>query len=256
MASDKEKLVAAMGEVASLPPEDPLRQQIEADIAHEGEWAEKEWMELLTQDEHFRIALRRVDAPHNLEKLLLTIPERKAYLEKKALLKRWQLVTAAVFVFGLIIAFVAYSIFKQDDESKLQSIVTLAINDHINDRHLEVATSNANEFIQKLSKHIPFEIVMPDIGKEFQLAGGRPCKLGLHPIVYSLWKSPQGEYSLFQIKLADFGLADFSDNRLVRPKTSALENCPCEVLFWCQGKYGFILVADHGELLRGISPKR
>lgn len=64
-----------MGEAACLPPEDPLRQQVEAEIARQGEWAEIEWLELLAQDERFRIGLRRVEVPEKLEQTLLTIPE-------------------------------------------------------------------------------------------------------------------------------------------------------------------------------------
>ena len=76
--SDKEKLRRMMGEAAALSPDDPERRAVEAEIAREGEWAEKEWLDLLRFDEHARIELRRVPVPAGLEDRLLSLPGEPA----------------------------------------------------------------------------------------------------------------------------------------------------------------------------------
>lgn len=250
--SDRERLRKAMGEAASLPPEDPLRQEIEQVISQEGEWAEKEWLEVLKQDEHFRIALKRVDVPANLETLLLEIPKVEGSRKTSSTI----LLVSTVAVVVLFIAALALFFSPKNGTSQvLQMLATLAINDHINNRHLKVETSNPVEFKEKLNGKVPFDVLVPQIGSDFKLAGGRPCKLGQHPIVYSLWKTSRGEYSLFQLKLSDLGLSSLQGTHLVKPKDPVMSHSPCEVLFWSKGEFGFILVADHGHLLNGISPR-
>ncbi len=260
MLSEKDRLRSAMGEAASLPPEDPIRRQIEADIARQGEWAEKEWLELLAQDEHFRIALRRVEIPPNLDKCLLEIPEKGIRSERTSIFSR--IAAAVLMVVFLICLYSLFinieSLWKNDaarQQSILQSIATRAVEDHLNHRSIKIETSDPAEFRNKLAGKVPFAVVLPELGSDFKLLGGRSCKFGMNPIIYSLWKAPRGEYSLIQLKLADFDLAGVDKKELVKPKDPLIEKSPCEILFWSSGDAGFILVADRGEYLHGISPK-
>lgn len=159
---------------------------------------------------------------------------------------------AAVAVAFIVVAFF---MFKKTDENQLDTIITLATNDHLNDRHLKVETADHKEFCQKIQPELPFEVITPELGQEIRLVGGRPCKIGTHPIVYSLWRSSNNDYSLFQFRLSDYGLPESDSPRMVKPKNSVMEKSPCEVLYWTKNGFGFVLVADHGELLKGVNPK-
>jgi hypothetical protein len=257
MMNEKERLRMAMGESASLPPEDPIRQQIEADIAKQGEWAEKEWLELLSQDEHFRIALRRVEIPPNLQRCLLEIPDRERKRGRNFLVRG--LLTAAALVLVATVGVLVYLGTGTNPNSTeyaiLQDVAARSVEDHLNHRNLKVETSDTVEFKSKLTGKVPFEVVVPELGNDFKLQGGRVCKFGTRPIIYSLWKAPKGDYSLVQLKLSDFGLRSTVGQQLVKPKNPLLANSPCEVLVWAQGDMGFVLVADRGEFLHGIFPR-
>lgn len=241
-----------MGEAAALPSEDPVRQELEAEISRQGLWAEKEWLDLLSQDEHCRLALRKVPVPPDLEAKLLAIPEQGRVKRITAVRKVKLMATIGTCALALLLAafFLSRSAWRQD--SSLQTMALMAINEHLNDRHVDIKPKEGVLFESQFSGHTSFRVRIPDLGPELQLLGGRHCTLGIHPVAYSLWTSKQGEYSLFQFKLADVEVSPISSPRQISPKTPVLAGSPCEVLFWSEGDSGFILVADRGEFLKDI----
>ena len=94
--NDREKLRRRMGEVAALPPDDPMRREVEAEIASHGYWAEREWLELLGLDECLRIELRRSSKALGLEERLLGVPDETSLPRHRLI--RWSMAAAAVLL--------------------------------------------------------------------------------------------------------------------------------------------------------------
>ena len=251
MTDDRIQLRKAMGEAASLPPEDIIRRNVEASISSAGQWAEKEWLEILSQDEHFRIALRKFEVPSGLKQKLLAIPDQKFPKPKVSRQLSLKYLAYAVAA-ALIAATVAVIIFSQK-EPDLNQIAMLAINDHINNRNLKIVTNDPEDFKNKITGLVPFEVNTPDFGGNLKLSGGRPCKLGSHPIVYSLWNKANGEFSLFQFRLADFGLSNMAESKIVKPQSQATKNEKSECLIWSKGSFGYILIGEDEESLNEIA---
>ena len=251
MVDERERLRKAMGEGASLPPEDPLRQELEAVISRTGQWAEKEWLEVLTQDEHVRIALRKVEVPGDLEQKLLAIPEQKISPRKQFRILSLKFIASAVAV--ILIVVIAVILFFPPKEQDFDQLAILAINDHINNRNLKVVTSDTAEFKNQLTGKVPFEVNLPEFSNMLKLSGGRPCKLGSHPIVYSLWSNSKGEFSLFQFRLVDFRFSQTAKPQIVKPLYHATKDDKSRCLIWSQDSSGFILVGEDESILKEIS---
>ena len=73
-ADERGSLRRLMYEAALLAPNHPQRREIEEIVAQTGEWAEKEWLELLRYDERLRIELQKTPVPNDLEDRLMDIP--------------------------------------------------------------------------------------------------------------------------------------------------------------------------------------
>lgn len=145
--------------------------------------------------------------------------------------------------------------FWKSDEA-LQSVISFAIDDHLNHREVTFRSEDQAAIKKTLERELPFEVEIPRINPDFKVVGGRAYKIGANSVAYSLWNAKNDNaYSLFQFRRVDFGVDTASQPQLVRPQDMAVRHTPCEVLYWSKGEYGFVLVADHGELLHGVVPE-
>ncbi|MBI4243162.1 MAG: hypothetical protein HY606_03640 [Planctomycetes bacterium] len=250
--SDKDKLRTAMKEVITLPSDDPLRLEVESQISQAGEWAEKEWLDLLIIDEKMKLALQKVEVPADIREKLLLIPEESP--------RRFTLHLRPGFLAGmsaivLLIVAIIFFYNKHVKSNQVQSLIVLAINDHINNRNIEIFSGDIDGLKSELKNQVDFDVILPKFQPDLSVVGGRLCKMVTYPLVYTLWKDRSREYSLFQFKLSDLGIDPFNEPRFITPSDGgALHKSPCEVLWWTDESYGFILVAERGEFLRDIKP--
>jgi hypothetical protein len=244
-----------MEEAALLPPESPLRQRVEEEVARAGPWAETEWLDLLRFDERMRIALRQMEVSAGLKDRLLAIP----HVAQPARALSWS--RAAVAAAGALTLAAAGWMAGRAPPSRpeagppaasgrlpaeadraLHTLALLAMQEHMNESDLVVRTGRADELRDALGAHLPFPVHVPDLGPGYALLGGRPCHLGGHLVALTLWRAPAGTVSLYQFRSADFDLAAIPGPRLVRPHGPAAGHRPCEVRFWTEGDRGFALV--------------
>ena len=203
---DNESWRRAMGEAVALPPDDPMRVEMQGEVARLGAWAEKEWLALLEEGERWRIELRRLDVPEGLEERLLRIPEERLRGRLPVLsLRAWALVAAAVVLVGLGV-WLAIPREVAPPPDPLQTLAMLAMNDHLDTHTLDVKAEDAATLREGLKHKIPFEIRVPDLGGALRLEGGRRCTLGSHAVCFTTWRDASGRFTLLQLRVEDFGL--------------------------------------------------
>ncbi len=248
-ARDREGLRRRMGELAALPVDDPQRRKLEAAIAREGDWAEKEWHELPRFDEWLRIELRRGPEPAGLKERLLAIPD-EARLPRRSLVRGSMVAAAALLLVcaGLMALFMS----GRDPAQRIREIGLAAVGDHMAGQHLMIETSDGPSLIAALRSQMHFDLKLPHLGDEFQLLGGRKCAFGQHPVLYTRWRRGEYEYSLYQFCPKDFGLpSDFSKRTVVPDNSRAARRCTA--LMWTEDGCAYVLVAERDAVVPSLA---
>ncbi|MBI2944933.1 MAG: hypothetical protein HYY25_12090 [Candidatus Wallbacteria bacterium] len=258
---DRQLLRQAMAEASVLPPDDPVRRQLEQDVARGPEWARQEWLELIRGDEALRIALRQVEVPPGLVPRLLLLADQCAPPEAGAepqvqrldsrppgrmrslgLFAGRRLALASSIALVVLMVWFGISSLRSDKEATLQTLALLATQDHMNTPHLQVKGSDPRQVAEFLSSSMGFPVSFPALGPGHTLMGGRSCRLGSHPVAYTYWQGPGGPESLFQLRLEDFGVGSLTSRRVVHPASPAASRSPCEVVIWREPHGGYVLV--------------
>lgn len=245
-----------MGEVSSLPADDPQRLEMQAEVSRLGAWAEAEWLALLQEGERWRLELARVDVPEGIEERLLRIPldTRSARLSLLARVPRaaWISVAAAV-----LIAVGAFLLFAKPSPGAdpLERIAALAVHDHRETHDLDVTAEDPAAVASGLRERIPFAVQFPDFGGAIRLAGGRRCTIDAHPVCFTTWRGGGARFTLLQFRRADFGLPERLAPTTVVPKESEAGAPPTAVLVWTEGEFSWALVTDDPQALARVRPK-
>jgi hypothetical protein len=247
---EKEKLRRMMGEAAALSPDDPERRAVEAEIAREGEWAEKEWLDVLGFDEHVRVELQRVPIPAGLEERLYSIPG-EADARRRPIF-RWA-VTAAAAALMLICAGIAYFFVNGGTTGRrIREIGLTAIADHAAHKPLTIETRDESVLLASLGPQVYFKAIFPKLGEGFRLVGGRKCSLADRPVIYTRWEKDGYEYSLCLFCPKDFGLPSEFPRVTVVPKGGRGKGSH-QALVWAEGGCAYVLVAESGALAPGLT---
>jgi hypothetical protein len=131
----------------------------------------------------------------------------------------------------------------RNKSAPLGMVAQLAMKDHLADRHVTTATSEPRVLESVLGRLLPFRVILPDLGPEMALKGGRRCTLGPHPVLYSLWAHSGRECSLFQFRPGDFGLPDKMEAVVLVPEGQG-EGEICSVEIWVEESRGYALVGE------------
>ena len=256
-AQRKEILRRAMIEASLLPPGDPRRCEVEAEIFRQGAWAENEWLDILAGDECLRLELRRVDPPENLEKRLLSLAQEPAGSGSgRFAVPQWLLRAAAVMLLAVVSGGIMFYSNHKRGQGPLAEIARLAINNHVYNQDVSVITLDPRYLKRHLATTVPFEIVMPAVNAQYNLVGGRSSSLGAHPVVYTRWAGREGRYSLFQFRCSDFNLPEQTGKEVIH---SSKVDCPgakgrdCDAVVWSEQGRGYALVADSCCAMKCIS---
>ncbi len=237
--NDREKLRHRMGEVAALPPDDPLRREVETEIARQGVWAQKEWLELLGLDECLRIELRRSSEALGLEERLLAVPDETSLPRHRLI--RWSMAAAAVLL--LVCGGLAVLVLSgRDHTQQIRQIAITAIGDHMVGQSLAIETSEKATLVTALKPQIHFDVKIPQLGQGFRLLGGRKCVISKQTVLYTRWEKGGHEYSLYQFCPKDFGLPNDFSRRTVVSDGLRSEDA-CDALVWTEKGCAYVLVA-------------
>jgi hypothetical protein len=252
----KEILRQAMIEASLLPPDDPRRCELEAEISRAGEWAESQWLQIQAENERLRLDLRRVTPPESLEKELLELPRKSAGELNRLIREHWLARAAAILLIAVVSGGIMYYLNNRGGQGSLVELARLAIDNHVHNQDVTVITLNPEYLERHLAAAVPFKIVMPAVNSQYNLVGGRSCSLGTHPVVYTRWASREGCCSLFQFRCSDFDLPDQSGKEVIH---SSKVDCPeakgrdCNAVVWSEQGRGYALVADSSCAMKCIS---
>lgn len=201
-ANDIESLRRRMGEVAALPPDDPQRLAVLADVAAAGAWAEREWVELQQFDEHTRVALRRVEVPAGLSDRLAAIPSEAPPRRLRLPRLRPLLAVAA----ALLIAASVWTAWPSPAYTAEQ-IAELAVAHHLKGYPTQVETTDIKQIETKFANSVSWDVIVPPMGEGMALLGGRVCRLAGNTIICTTWQKDGVRYSLYQFCPTDFNLS-------------------------------------------------
>lgn len=251
-ARDHEGWRRELGETSILPPDDPRRIDMQSEIARLGPWAEREWLALLSEGERWRIELSRVEVPATLEDRLLRIPDDCAARDAR----RSRVLRLFAGIAAALLVTVAAWTFLPGRSDALQSLATLALNDHLDVHPVEVATADPVALAAGLRERVPFDVALPRMPDDLRLAGGRRCTLGSHAVAFTSWGGARGRVTLLQLRRADFDLPADLAPTIVTPSAAAAKARPLDVLLWTRGEFGYVVVADDPAVLRDVAAGR
>ncbi len=240
-----------MQEMVLLPVDDERRMKFEAEVARAGEAVKQAWLSLVYEEEWLRLELMEASPPPRLNEQILAIPNLSR--QDRFSIRHWFLIGAA----ALILIICGLLFWRVGDQwtfnQNLHTLALLAMNDHVDEAHLDIKTNQKTELEKALHDQFSFHLALPELGSRYKLIGGRRCVLGTHPVLYSRWEGSNGECTLYQFQPSDFSLNSTMKRTLIQPKGPATERHPCEVLVWVQEEKGYILVADHGAMLKDVA---
>ena len=240
---ETDRLRRRMEEVAALPADDPRHKEVFRQISQAGPWAEQYWLELLRDDEKLRLLLRHVHPSEDLRERLLNIPATTVLRRTNV---RRALVFAGVAVICLIVAVWASLPAMQTGPTLTEAtraLAVLAATDHVERPELTVQTAMSSEVVAQLNAGVKFPISIPALGEEYDLLGGRVCKFGTRPIVYTRWRRRGREYSLYQVWPTDFDLPRTFPTQVVSIPAKPKEPAGYRVIVWSEGHCAFALVS-------------
>ncbi len=250
--SAQRKWLEELGEAATLPASDPRRAEMEARVQARGGQALAHWQALIAEDAAWRGALRVGEAPEGLADRLRAIPEQNAPVTTASAVlartPRWLWAGVAVVAVGVLVVLIAGALHP----NPIQEVALLALNDHLDTHSQDVHADEPAELARRLQSHLPFPVEVPSLGEGIVPVGGRKCTLGSHIVAFTAWQGRGGRLSMVQLKPADFGLAANMAPRVVRPEGDAARAHPLDVLFFGNGEYVWVVVADDAQDLRRV----
>ncbi len=235
-----------------LPPDDPERHAVEAEVARLGGWAEARWLLLLEEGERWRLELNRGEVPEGLLARLEAIPAAHpaAGAGARRPLLRFGAAAAAVLLVGLG----AWLLGSPDPggppsegpalERRLEDLALLVLGDHLGVHTVEHEESDPAALSQWLGTRVGFDVDLPALAAPWRLLGGRKCKLAARVVAFSAWQGPDGRATLIALRAADFGLPDDLAPRTVFPAGEAAGAEATGVRLWSEGGRGYALVAE------------
>lgn len=251
--SERKKLELLIGEMAAQAGEEAVREEVLQQIDGKP-WVQEQWHDLLQENDCLRKELNEVDVPDDLEDRLLEaaeLPSPKSP-DRKSRLSIW-----AMAVVAILLVAIGLGIVWQQQNSRMQTVALLAINNHLNhleDHGVESQSRQPAELTHELSKLVEFDVFLPDFGDRLNLVGGRKCKLGTRTVAFTLWNDAQGNYSLFQFQPDKFGIPPTVEPKLVHASGPAGEEHHCGAWIWTDGTAGYVLVGDPGCEMKNLKP--
>jgi anti-sigma factor RsiW len=242
-AEQIEQLRRRMGEVASLLHDDPDRQAVLRQISRIDGPLQREWIDLVQQDERLRLDLGRVTPPPGLQERLLAIQQqhrpRKAWFFRGS---RWMAALAASLV--LIAGIWATLAIRQHQQAQtLQTIATLTIASHEGRPELSVVSSDWSAIEASLKNNVPFPVELPRLDPNLKLTGGKVMTLAGNKAIYTCWQSGGRTYSLYQFCGKDFGVHFAIPRQTIKPKIASAS--PCRVIMWTEDHCDYALVIEN-----------
>ena len=231
-----------MHDATMLPPDHPIQQQVRRDVTDAGDWAQEEWLELQRESEEVRLALRAVTLPAGLEQRLLDIPNTSVQRHRR---RRFPFAAvAAVLIIVAVWATVVSWPHAQSTERFITRVASLVAIDHSSRPELTVLVDDTRGIMEQMQPIAPFEIRLTAAPIAATLIGGRICRFDEGPLMLTRWRAGGRELSLYQLRLADFGLAPNLPRREIDAPTGERDTRHCRVRLWSDDHFAYAIVSD------------
>lgn len=235
-----------MGEAAALPHDDPQRLDVVREIGRSRGPLEREWLELVREDERLRLELARVEPPAHLQQRLLAI-SREARSGQRWFRRasRWLYAAAAALVLA---GFMTWGTLAYQSRARvarsLDQVATLTMACHESEPQLSIVTSDWQDIWSATHTAVHYPVDRPMLDPAFQLMGGKVMTLGGSKMIYTRWQKDGRVYSLHQLCGKEFGLPLGIPRQEVRP--GSLSKARCRVIVWTENHcdYALVFAAD------------
>jgi hypothetical protein len=235
-----------MGEASVLPPDDPLRREVENRITGDDNLAEPEWLALLQEAEMLRLELARISPPEHLTRRLLAIPDEQRH--RIIPISRGTWLAAAIIVFLLVAGQTIRLNHQNLFRGRLETLATLALDDHLNDRLMSDTTNDFAALSENLARQLGFPVRLPELGDGFVLRGGRADKWASTHIALSQWEKGGEIFTLCQFCTHDRDLPSEVSQALFCCPEPGIDSIPTDIIVWADDDMGYVLVGPHKEI--------
>lgn len=229
-----------MRDATMLPPDHPIQEQVRRDITEAGDWAREEWLELQRESEDVRLTLLTVTQPTGLEQRLLDIPMTSAQRRRRVPF----VAVAAVLLIVAVSAVVMNWPLVQSSEQSITRVASLLAIDHSSRPELTVLADEEQGVVEKMQPIAPFEIRLTAAPAAATLIGGRICRFDEGRLILTRWITDGHELSLYQFRLADFGLAPHLPKREIDALSGDENKGHCRVRLWSDDQFAYAIVSD------------
>jgi len=248
MYDDLEAARREMEQAVLLPEDDPRRIAVASDAQRTDTLASL-WGTVLSEHRDLGRRLRDVPVSEDLAERLRLIPR-----DAPRPARRYRHTRIASLVAVLTVALsagwymVAQSAGRRDEP--VHALAMLAALDHSSDPALTVQTSDPSALASALAENAPFEIALRPPAAGAVLDGGRLCSFGTRPIVYTRWRTTDGDLALYQMEHRAFGIPPGLSPADIDTPRDGSPDSRCMVRVWSDERFAYVVVDDR----RGRGP--
>jgi hypothetical protein len=199
-------------ELVCLPPQDPRRAAVLAEIEAMDREERDYWLNMLRESDEFHLQIRAVQMPAGLEARLLNLPDAPIPLRlpPRTLLKNvWFQRLAAAAAILIILAVYLYWPASTRPAQLLddQIAVLIARQAAENNPPLNITSNNADQVKTALSaQRLPFPVMILQPKTPLDLRGGGVCDFHGTPAVFTRWQGDGRTYTLYQFNGKPLGV--------------------------------------------------
>ena len=231
-----------MEDACLLPTDHPLQREVRDEITAAGDWTQQDWLELQRENEELRLALHDVTSPTGLEQRLIDIPSTST---RHPRLFRVPLgVSAAILMIIAVLAVVMIWPRGSSTDGSIAHVASLVAKDHSSRPELTVLSDEPQQAVDRLQPSAPFEIRLNAIPDAATLIGGRICNFDEGPLILTRWQTSDHEFSMYQLRLADFGIPPNLPQREIISPAGHENKRHCRVRLWSDDQFAYAIVSD------------
>ncbi len=240
-------LTERMEHAAALPPEHPVRYALTVELARADAETQRQWLDLLRDDERLRLNMHRVDAPASLSNALEEIPDQAPTAGRIgwSILRRASLALAAAVLLAVGLT-ITVNVPDWTFDHTTRRIAAAAMTTHTVRPQLTVQTASSEQLVERFNEHLHFKPRLPAM-EGFTLVGGAISQIEGRPVLLSRWTRDGRSYSLYQFCNKDFDLSNDFDRTILCPFAGEKPGDPCRVILWTEGHCAYALADETGE---------
>ena len=248
MAIDHNDENRSLEETAILPEDDPRRLELERVLDDGSDSLREEWFAILSENEDLRLRLRGVEVPSGLVARVRSVREgNRPVLRHRSILPVAS-IFAAVMLLAAIISFVIVLRGSAGPaDSAIRELAMLAVMDHAARPVLSIETEDLDTLAVAIHSDTPFNLLLSSPEPGAVLMGGRVCKFGERPLVYTCWRVGGEDVALYQVRRSEFGLsAGLQPRNIDIPKHGSAVS-RCRVRVWTDAEFAYVVVHDNRQ---------